>query len=313
MGGRTLEGSLPFIGRLMKRSETIGIIYNPRAAEAEGLISALMERLNLGDKAWVCPASDDGMDVPQAKDTDLIITVGGDGTIIRAARVSVPHGIPILGVNMGRLGFMTELKGDEALDKVPQYLEGDAWVEERSMLLIRVISRGRDGDQEVHTLEDAPAYNALNDVVVGRGAVSRLARIDAFIDGTHLTEYRADAVIVSSATGSTGYNLSAGGPILPPQSGEMIVTPVAPHAGMAPAMVVSQQSVVDLIVESDREATLSVDGYMDSGLAPGQGVRVQQSPSKASFLRANPPDHFYATLTTRLGFGWEQSGRRALL
>ena len=296
----------------MKRSQVIGMIYNSRVPEAEPMTSALMERLDLAAEAWVCSAADADPQIPVAKDTDIIITMGGDGTIIRATKVSVPHRIPILGINMGRLGFMTELKAEEALDKVPQYLDGCAQVEERSMLQAEIITGDGQESQTSISAGVVPGYHALNDVVVGRGAVSRLVRIGAYIDGAHLTDFRADAVIVSTATGSTGYNLSVGGPILSPFAGEIILKAVAPHVGMAPALVLPSTSVIDLIVETDYQAILSVDGYMDTALASGDRVRVQTSPYKARFLRANPPSHFYGTLTERLGFGGGQSTTRAI-
>ena len=276
------------------------------------MTSALMERLDLGDNSWVCAASEVDPDIPGAQDTELIITVGGDGTIIRAASLAVPRGIPILGINMGRLGFMTELKADEALDKVPQYLEGIAQVEERCMLQVDVVAGSMQGDQRPSPVANKSGYHALNDAVVGRGAVSRLVRISAYIDGAHLTDFRADAVVVSTATGSTGYNLSVGGPILSPQAGEIVLKPVAPHLGIASALVLPSTSVIELIVGTDYQTMLSVDGYVDLELAPGDGVRVQQSPHKAHFLRASPPNHFYATLTRRLGFADGQRTTRAI-
>ena len=288
----------------MKRPETIGIIYNSWVPEAGEMTAALMERLNLKTRGWTCSAADVDPQMPQAEATDLIITVGGDGTIIRAAGVSVPHGIPILGINMGRLGFMTELEAEEAMDRVPQYIEGNARVEERCMLQVDVTS-GKDQSNEM-------GYHALNDAVVARGAMSRVVRIDASIDGAPLTQFRADAVMVATATGSTGYNLSVGGPILAPQASDMILKAVAPHVGMAPALVLPSTSVVELMVATDRPVMLSVDGHMDRDLAPGETVTVRSSPRRVRFLRAGPPSHFYETLTRRLGFGGGQSSTRAI-
>ena len=302
----------------MKPAEIIGIVYNSRAPEATAMTSALIERLNLEDRVWVRSASDIDLNVAEAKDTDLIITVGGDGTIIRAARLAVLHAIPILGVNMGRLGFMTELEANEALDKVPLYMEGTIRVEERCMLQAAILPKnGQDSHERPHLVngqgrDDPGDYHALNDAVVGRGAMSRVVNISAFIDGAYLTDFRADAVMVSTATGSTGYNLSVGGPILSPQASEIILKAVAPHVGMAPALVLPSTSVVDLAVETDHPVMLSVDGYIDLELAPGDSVRVRRSPHKALFLRAHPHTQFYATLTRRLGFGGGQSTTRAI-
>ena len=296
----------------MERTKIIGIIYNSRAPEAQEMSGALMECLDLRDKGWVCSASDVDPDMPDAKDTDLIITVGGDGTIIRAARLTVPNGIPILGINMGRLGFMTELEADEALDRVPQYLEGDTRVEERSMVQVEIVPGNGRGSGQYPAVPEGVCYHALNDAVVARGAVSRLVMISADIDGAHLTDFRADAVMVATATGSTGYNLAVGGPILSPQASEMILKAVAPHVGMAPALVLPSTAVVELTVRTDQQAILSVDGYIDIDLATGDGIKVQSSPYKARFLRAFPQTHFFETLTRRLGFGGGQSSTRAI-
>lgn len=295
----------------MKRAETIGIIYNQRAPEAQALALSLVERFSLEDKAWVCSASDVDPETPDAKHTDLIVTVGGDGTIIRASRLSVLYGIPILGINMGRLGFMTELEADEALEKLPQYLEGNARIEERSMLQVNVLS-GKGWNGQGSMVSDTPVYQALNDAVVGRGAASRLVKISAFIDSALLTDFRADAVMVATATGSTGYNLSVGGPILSPTANEIILKSVAPHVGLAPALVLPSTSVIELIVETDHQVMLSVDGHQDMEIPSSSGVRVERSSSKALFLRANPPTDFYSTLTQRLGFGGGQSSTRAI-
>ncbi len=297
---------------MLERAEIIGIVYNSRVPEAKAMSGALMDRLDLRDKGWSCSTSDVDPDMPVAKDTELVITVGGDGTIIRAARLTVPQEVPILGINMGRLGFMTELEADEALDRVPEYLEGDARVEERSMLQVDIVPVNGNGRRESPAFPEVLCYHALNDAVVARGAVSRLVRIGASIDGAHLTDFRADAVMVSTATGSTGYNLAVGGPILSPQSSEMILKAVAPHVGLAPALVLPSTAVVELTVQTDRQAILSVDGHIDMELATGDGIKVQSSPYKARFLRAYPKTHYYETLTRRLGFGGGQSSTRAI-
>jgi NAD+ kinase len=293
-------------------SPMIGIIYNSGIDEAWGLASRLIKDLKLEGKSWVCTSWDLNPDLPEAKDTELLITVGGDGTIIRAARLAVPHCIPILGINLGRLGFMTELEAKDAVDRVPQYLEGAARVEERHMIRVSVFSGGLGPTQQSIPIQDEPSCDALNDVVVGRGAVARLVSISTSIDGAHLTEFRADAVIVSTATGSTGYNLSVGGPILAPEAEEIILKPVAPHIGMASALVLPSTCTIELVAETDHQATLSVDGFVDMDLAPGTGVRVQKSPHTARFLRANPATYFYKTLTRRLGFGEGKTSTRAI-
>jgi NAD+ kinase len=293
----------------MNKHKAIGIIYNPRVEEARAMANLLVESLNLKDRAWLCPATEVDFEQPRLRETGLIITVGGDGTILRAVRLAAPAGIPLLGINLGRLGFMTELKADEALEKVPLYLEGTGWVEERMMLQAEVVP---EGVRERAERTGPPPFHALNDVVLGRGAVSRLIRIKTVIDGALLTTYRADAVIVATATGSTGYILALGGPVLYPQSKEMVLKPVAPHLGLATALILPQSSKVELTVETDHQSMLSVDGYVDLALASGDRLLIQKSPYVARFLRANPPAHFYATLMRRLGLGHAPDGTRAV-
>ena len=198
--------------------------------------------------------------------------------------------------DLGRLGFMTELQVHEALEKLPLYLEGECRMEERYMLQAEVIWGEPNGEHD-----DGP-FHALNDVVLARGAVSRVVIISGTIDGAQMTTFRADAVILSTATGSTGYNLAVGGPILDPSSDDLVLKTVAAHMGLTAGLVLNGGTEVVLTLEGYEKATLSVDGYVDYTLTPGDRVVVKQSPYKAKFLRANPPSHFYATLTRRLGF-----------
>jgi NAD+ kinase len=136
-------------------------------------------------------------------------------------------------------------------------------------------------------------------------------RIRAKVDGVDLAAYRADAIIVSTATGSTGYNLAAGGPILQPQSHSILLNPVAPHLGIGTALVFLPDTVIELVAESEDQCTVSIDGYVDMALSPQDGVRVTRSPYVARFLRLNPPTHYYATLIQRLGLVWGLEGYRA--
>jgi NAD+ kinase len=188
---------------------------------------------------------------------------------------------------------MTELRADEAVSRITDYIDGRVWVEERSMIQARVISKAA-----VYKYEDP--FQALNDVVVGRSAISRLVHLEVKIDDAVLTTYRADAVIVATATGSTGYSISAGGPILHPQSRDMLLNPVATHLGLSSALVLAPDSVVEVALRSNYKAVLSVDGRVDLDLDPGETVEVKRSPYTARFLRAHPPNHFYSVLTEHL-------------
>ena len=281
--------------------KTVGIIYNARIPEALDLSSAIFHQLSLSQDSWLAPAEDLESLRQRANGIALIITVGGDGTILRAVQAAAPNGIPMVGINMGRLGFMTELQVDEALTRLPGYLEDETGVEmrteERNMIQAVVVrGNGSNGYGE-----DGP-HHALNDVVLARGAVSRVVSIAGRIDGAQLTTFRSDGVILSTATGSTGYNLAVGGPILDPLSDSLVLKPVAAHMGLTAAMVLDSSAQVSLALEGYQSATLSVDGHVDHPLEPGDRVDLAQSPYKAKFLRANPPSYFYATLTRRLGF-----------
>lgn len=272
----------------------VGFVYNSFALGANDLVMHLIRSLGLEKRSWVAAAHKVADAAPMMGDTRLVVTVGGDGTILRTATVAAPLGVALVGVNMGRLGFMTELTVDEAPSKLPSYIAGDARAEERVMLHSKVVPVRGERERVVE-------FHGLNDVVVGRGAVARLVRVRAMVNGNLLAVYRADAMIVSTATGSTGYTLSAGGPVLYPSSRDFVIQPVAPHLGLASGVVLPGDSVVDLVVETDISAMLSVDGYQEFPLLSGDTIRVALSPFTARFLRMHGPDYFLATLFQRLG------------
>ena len=197
---------------------------------------------------------------------------------------------------MGRVGFITELNADEALDSILHYLDGGFRVEERAMLQARVslpsTSPGPQGGPKL--------IQALNDVVVGSRGATRMVAIQVSINGTMLTEHHADAVIVATATGSTGYALSAGGPIMHPLSHDLVLKPVAAHLGLSDALVLPSDTLVELVVRSDQPTNLNVDGFVEQPLEEGARIEVTASPHQMRFLRKSAPDHYYLTLTQRL-------------
>ena len=276
----------------MIRQSNVGVVYNPWAARSTELVEKFSDKLGLDESSWIVEASSPNFKNPDPN-MSLIITIGGDGTILWANQIAAPRNIPILGVNLGRVGFLTELSADMAIDSIDSYLDGSARVEERAMLQA-TISGGDSGK-----FEDKH-FQALNDVVVGRSAISRLVHLEVRIDGAVLTTYRADAVIVATATGSTGYSISAGGPILSPESRNILINPLATHLGMDSPLVVPSDSCVEIALKSDYDAVFSLDGRPDLGLFPGQVVKIVQSEYKAKFLRMNPANQFYSVLTNRL-------------
>jgi len=274
--------------------KNIGIIYNARVPEALDLSTSILHDLNLSQDSWLSPAENLESLLPRAENTDLVITVGGDGTILRAVNFTGPAGIPIVGINMGRLGFMTELQVDEAMDRLPSYFDDGSRVDERNMLQATV-TRANSAQT------DGP-YHALNDVVLTRGEASRVVTVAGTIDSAPVTTFRADGVIMSTATGSTGYNLAVGGPILDPESDSLVLKTVAAHMGLSAALVLKASTEVSLTLEGYQKAILAVDGIVDHPLDLGDRVDLKQSPHKARFLRAHPPSYFFGTLTRRLGF-----------
>jgi Predicted sugar kinase len=263
----------------------IGILYHPYLEGTRDLANKIKELLPVYKvSSWQCSAWDEDTAKPQVAGTDLIFSIGGDGTILHVARIIIPLAIPILGINLGRLGFITEIDGDEALSRLPDLAENGGWIEERALL---------------QTQFEDKSLCALNDVVL-RSTTVRLINIDVKIDGEMIATYRADGVIVATATGSTAYSLAAGGPVLHPQSKEIILQPVSCHLGLNHSLVLPPQSIINLKVASRDKATLSLDGQVDLPLSGEQNVEVKLSPYIVRFLRIHQPNYFYSSLWQKL-------------
>ena len=276
----------------MSQRNLVGFVYNPRVPKAARLVSSLVESLKLQDNSWTSAATQLDIGDETLAKTSAIVTAGGDGTILRVVRIAAPHSVPILGINLGRVGFMTELAVGDAEKKVPGYITGSPRVEERMMLQASVTS-GPDAPPRMKV-------HALNDVVVSRGAVPQLLDIGVTIDGASLVTYRADGVISATATGSTGYALSAGGPIMYPEARSILIQPLAAHISLQTGLVVPENSVIELKIGRGQEAVLSVDAFTDTDLGPEDVVLIERSPHVARFLRADPPASFYSRLAQRL-------------
>lgn len=277
----------------------IGCVYHPKLPDEVGRrvaeeLAAIAKRN--GMETWAASAWDEAATAEQMHDTDLLLCVGGDGTVLRCARSTVPHPTLLLGVNMGRLGFLTELDAATAKERLPEIIGGAGYVEERAMLHAEVV-RHADNDA------DTPArHDALNDVVIGRATLGRTVQVTVRIDAVVMAELRADGVIVATATGSTAYSLSAGGPILPPESSDILFTPLAPHLASRNSVVLPQSAVIEVQLAPRQQATFSVDGERDLDLAAGETVRVSLGPHKARFLRLRPRADFYKRLARRLSW-----------
>jgi NAD+ kinase len=267
----------------------IGIFVHSHSEAAGKLaqdVSVYLKAKSVTD-VWLSSDWDDRDLQRHIPGSELLICMGGDGTVLRAARSVIPHEIPILGVNMGRLGFLAEVRPGEVMEYMPRVLSGDYRLETRAMLQVTIRSQG-------------VTYYALNDVVVGRQTVSRPVYVEVTVNGSRLAIHRCDAVIVATATGSTAYSLSAGGPILHPEAQEMIITPVSTHIAAARPVVVPPDTTIELAVSADKDAVVSIDGQIDRDLTSGESVDVCRSVHSARFVRFSNPDEYYALLSERL-------------
>ncbi len=271
----------------------IGLLYHPMK-EAAHELSGELEKFLAGEglSVWVCSAWEEKTARTHLKGTDLILSIGGDGTILRAAQCAISTGVPITGINLGKLGFMTELSIDEVMDKLPSLLAGEGWIDERSLLEVQ-LSPAADGDKPT-------TFYALNDVVVARGAIARVISVETSIDGEPLTTYKSDGVIVATATGSTGYSLAAGGPVLHPQAKEFLLLPILPHLSPSYPVVLPSSAVVKLRVSAVNPATLSIDGHINLPLSNGATITVKRSSGTARFLRVHRETAFYSSLEQKL-------------
>lgn len=271
--------------------QAVGVLDHPKlpaTGQVADEISAALRAwgvLAYRAKTWDTPALEAIM--PQV---DLIVVLGGDGSTLRAARVAAPHGVPVASVNMGRLGFLSEMTPANWRETLQRMIAGDYWREERIMI-----------HTEAYRAEAMlSAHEALNDVVVSRGTLARIVRLEAHVDGSRLTTFACDGLIVATPTGSTAYALAAGGPILPPTLQNFVLVPIAPHLSLDRPVVLSQGSTVEIIVHTDHQAILTADGQHETTLKDGDRVIVRASEHVAAFARVQPPSYFYRTLMARL-------------
>ncbi len=220
---------------------------------------------------------------------DLLIIAGGDGSVLRAGNLCAGSRVPILGVNLGKLGFLIQVERDEWREYFDKLLNGEAWIEERMMIHAEHFRAG----------ELVGNWDALNEVVVGRGQNLRPVRLSAEVDGRHLTSYVADGLIASTATGSTAYALAAGGPILPPELRNILLVPIAPHLSVDRAVVLAEGSKVS-IRNNGENAVLSVDGQPSITLMEDDLVIVNAADVTTKFVRFGDPGYFYRNLTAHM-------------
>jgi NAD+ kinase len=267
-------------------------IHRPDALEAARKAAEWLARKNVG--VALDPEGARALDLPAAEwDTlgraNLVVAFGGDGTLIRAAHVCSEHGTPILGVYYGRFGFVTQCRGQDLGACLSAFFDGKA-VSERRMMIQADLLRGGSTVATLH---------ALNEVVLQRSITARMLTFRVVVDGHPLTRYPADGLLVSTPTGSTAYNLSAGGPVMDPTVEAMIFTAISPHTLASRSLVLSPNSKIDLALESDGDAVLSADGQTRLHLLSGDSVQVSRSPRVTNLITVERDD-FLVKLGRRL-------------
>ena len=256
-------------------------------AEGEAIAAYLNEK---GVEAPCGSLYDEGLRKRiKSNEFDLLIAVGGDGTMLRAGHLCAPSGVPILGVNLGRLGFLIQVQQKEWRDMLERLFKGEAWIENRMMLRVEHLRAG----------EVIGSWHALNEAVVGRGQYLRPVKLAASADGHLLTTYIADGLIAATATGSTAYALAAGGPILPPELRNILIVPIAPHLSVDRAVVLAEGSSISIDVISEN-AVLSAAGAIPTGLAEDDRVDIRVAEYTARFVRFGDAGYFYRNLTAHM-------------
>ncbi len=270
----------------------IGLFYHPKLPQSRVMAADMLEFLeDFRVTVWVSESWNEVNISHKIKNTDLLITLGGDGSMLRAARIAWQYEIPVLGVNLGKVGFLTEIEPSEWMEKFELMLTGSYQIEKR-LVIQAACYRNK------HLLGQ---YQALNDFAVNRVGLARVIRLATFINDSYLTTYTADGMVISTPTGSTGYALAAGGPILPPELKNFLLIPVAPHLCLERAIVLSPGDNIKLVINSDYHAVLTADGQVDVELRHNDTVEVSASSQISRFLRFEKNTYFYKSLMERLG------------
>ena len=266
----------------------VGLLYHPHEAEARTLAESLRAGMPIAE-GWLAETGDETAR-RHLPDTDLLVCIGGDGTTLWAARMAAPFACHIVSVNMGRLGFLSAFSPQDAAVGLERIVGGEGTIEQRAMVECRPLSATGEEGIEV----------GLNDVVVARDAPGRPIYVSVAVDGQHLATVRADGMIVATATGSTAYNLSAGGPIMLPTAQNLLLTPVAPHLSRMRPFVLPPDAVIDLTVQSEYRAVVSVDGQIARVLESGDTVRCRRAAESARFVVLDGAGEFFHRLALHL-------------
>lgn len=274
--------------------KTIAIFYQGRKQHLSQFANQLVPKLQKNYEVRVVDIGYEGQECVGSSfaGCDMVLVLGGDGTIVHAARMCACLNVPIVGINFGRVGFLTEMEPLEIEQELPHYLNRDAsvWVDKRTMLHAVL---ERDGERE--------EFTALNDIVIARGMWPRVVQIHVWVDNYYYNTSYSDGMILSTATGSTAYNMAVGGPLLHPQVQSIVLTPIAPHLASDRSLILPPEAHVKLqIFTGSQNGVFSADGQLNREIKDGATITIQKSPFVTQFLRRRPPTYFYQIINAKL-------------
>jgi NAD+ kinase len=277
----------------------LGVVGHSGYADLPGVLRTLGELapalgLQLLYERALFDAAHDGLLLENPAELDALLTLGGDGTLLRGARIIAPHAVPILGVNLGRLGFLTCCPADQLPNALMRFARRDYLVESRMALRARVLDKsGRERDHWI----------ALNDIVLHKGGFARVVAVRVAANGETIATYAADGVVLSTPTGSTAYSLSAGGPVVFPTLETIVVTPVSAHTlAIRPVILPSSAEVTLQADDLAEELLVTIDGQVGTTFAAGETLSVRRAEGGVLIIRF-PGTSFFATLRQKLGWG----------
>jgi len=281
--------------------KSVGIFVKRHHQDAVRVAAQVAEWLSgrgievLADEALAAavPAAQSCQETVIPHQADLLIVLGGDGTLLSVARLVADRRTPILGINLGSLGFLTEITRDEIIPVLEQLVAGKLTVSERLRLDVAIRREGTE----------VARYLVLNDLVINKGALARIIDMEAWVDDTYLTTFKADGLIVATPTGSTAYNLAAGGPIISPALHCLVISPICPHMLTNRPIIVSDESVIRIEVKfQNEEVAMTADGQVGMPLLGGDVVEIRRSPHP-TLLVLSPTKDYFQILRTKLKWG----------
>lgn len=266
------------------------IFHHPKAHEARKLAGEVSQYLHseCGVQSEIRPLDPHIQVAPG--EADILISMGGDGTMLRVGRLAAVCNAPVLGINQGRLGFLYEVNSGAWREALWRLQRDDYWLEQRML----IEAHHYRGDALLGT------YMALNEVVVARGKSIRPIQLETYVNGGSLAHFAADGLLVATATGSTAYAMALGGPILPPELQNMLLLPIAPHLSLDRPIVFSRGTEIDIVVHTEHEAVFSPDGQEQIDAEDGDRFRIVASPKQVSFIRFQARAYFYQSLRDRM-------------